>query len=83
MKENFMKYTKNNNISEQDDDLLPEYELDFSKSKPNRFAKALKQQNNFIQLEPDIQKVFKNSEEVNLALRAFINAIPKNRFSKL
>jgi len=52
--------------------------LDFSKSKPNRFAKVLRNQSNFVQLEPDIQKVFTTSEEVNNALRAFINAIPKH-----
>lgn len=53
-------------------DLLPEYDF-FSKSKPNRFASVLKNQGNYIQLEPDISKVFSNSEEVNKALRAYIN----------
>jgi len=72
-----MKISKNCE-SEEEDDMLPEYELDFSKSKKNRFAEVLKRQGNFIELEPDIQKVFKNSEEVNNALRAFINAIPKH-----
>ena len=68
---------------EIEDDLLPEYDLDFSKSKPNRFAHALKNQGNFIQLDPDIVKYFNNAEDVNNALRAIINAIPKNRMKTL
>jgi len=63
--------------------MLPEYDLDFSKSKKNRFAEVLKRQGNYIELEPDIQKVFKNSEEVNNALRAFINVIPKHNINWL
>jgi hypothetical protein len=81
MKENYMKNIKNKKAIDIEDDLLPEYNFDFSKSKPNRFAPILKKQTNFIQLEPDIQKVFKSSEEVNSALRAFIQAIP-NRNKK-
>lgn len=83
MREIFMRNIKNNSENKMDDDLLPEYEFDFSKSKPNRFAQALKKQGNYIQLEADIQKVFKNSEDVNKALRAFINAIPKHTKRKL
>lgn len=67
---------------EIEDDLLPEYDLDFSKSKPNRFAHALKNQENFIQLDPDIVKYFHNAEEVNNALRALIKAIPKHRIKE-
>lgn len=77
-----MKNTTHKNEIELDEDLLPEYNLDFSKSKPNRFAKILKQQANIIELEQDIQKVFRNSEEVNVALRALINAIPRHKKRK-
>jgi len=41
-----MKNTKNKIVN--DEDMLPEYDLDFTKSKPNRFAKVLKNQSNFI-----------------------------------
>lgn len=81
-KENFMKNTTNKKEENIEDEMLNEYDLDFSKSKPNRFAKLLKSQSNYIELEPDIEKVFKTSEEVNNALRAFINAIPKNQKRK-
>ncbi|MCX6152637.1 MAG: hypothetical protein NT007_00600 [Candidatus Kapabacteria bacterium] len=77
-----MKNTTTKKEIELEDDLLPEYGLDFSKSKPNRFAQALKNQERYIQLEPDIQKVFRNSVEVNNALRAFINAIPNHNKRK-
>ncbi len=75
-----MKNTKNKTIG--NDDLQPEYDLDFSKSKPNRFSKSLQSQSNFIQLEPDVHKVFRNSDEVNNALRAVINAMPKRKKNK-
>jgi hypothetical protein len=77
-----MKNTINKKENNLEEDLLPEYDLDFSKSKPNHFAQILKNQNNYIELEPDIQKVFRNSAEVNNALRAFINAIPKHNKRK-
>ncbi len=67
-----------NNIIE-DDEMLDHYDFDYSKAKPNRFAAILSEQSGFIKLQPDIQKVFKNSDDVNNALRAFINAIPKKK----
>lgn len=70
-------------MNDIDDDLLPEYDLDFSKSKPNRFAQILKNQGNYIQLDSDLIQYFHNSEEVNNALRAFINAIPKHSIKAL
>lgn len=77
-----MKNTINKNENELDEDMLSEYDFDFSKSKPNRFAKTLKNQANIIELEPDIQKVFRNSEEVNVALRALISAMPRHKKRK-
>ena len=66
-----------------DDDLPEKLELDWSKARPNPYASKLKEQESYILLEPDIQKVFRNSEEVNKALRAFINAIPKHNKRQL
>ncbi len=59
-----------------EEDLLPEYNFDYSQAKPNRFAMA-KNENITVKLEPDVAEVFKTSEEVNKALRAIISAIPK------
>ena len=75
-----MKITENKIINpDEQDEMLEHYDFDYSQAKPNRFASALNKQGTFIQLEPDIQKVFKTSEEVNNALRILISAIPKRR----
>ncbi len=59
-----------------EDDLLPEYDFDYSKAHSNRFA-VPKEADVIVKLEPDIAKVFKTSEEVNKALRAILSAIPQ------
>jgi hypothetical protein len=58
------------------DDLLPEYEFDYSKAKPNRFA--LKEQQRVVILEPDVAEYFHDSEAVNRVLRALIEAMPRS-----
>ena len=50
-------------------DTLPEYNFDYSKAKINRFA--IKQSPITVTLDADITEVFKDSESVNRALRAF------------
>ena len=65
-----------NGNEELEEDLLPEYNFDYSKAKPNRFAMT-KNDSITIKLEPDVAAVFKTSEDVNKALRAIISAIPK------
>lgn len=55
------------------DDMLSEYDLDYSKAKTNRFAKDY---HISITLDPDVASVFKTSEAVNKALRALLSAIP-------
>ena len=67
---------------EIEDDLLDNYDFDFSESQPNRFASELKKQNNFVELDSDVAKYFKTSEQVNKALRAILLAYPK-KHSKL
>lgn len=60
-----------------DSDLLPEYRFDYSKMKPNRFARRLAKQKIII-LDPDVAKVFPNGKIVNDTLRAIVNIIPKH-----
>ena len=57
------------------DDLLPEYEFDYSKAKPNRFA--LKDNQRVIVLDPDVAEYFADSESVNRVLRAIIGSMPQ------
>jgi hypothetical protein len=59
-----------------DDDLKPEYRFDYSKAKPNRFAKVVKG-GRMVILEPDVAKVFTTTESVNEVLRALITTMPK------
>ncbi|HPI20559.1 MAG TPA: hypothetical protein PKY56_09330 [Candidatus Kapabacteria bacterium] len=72
-----MKNTINENFIETEDEMLAEYDLDFSKSRPNKYAAILKEQERLVKLEPDVFIVFNTSEKVNNTLRAIINAYPK------
>ena len=68
-----------------EDDLAPEYDLTNVEWKTNPYAERLRKQRDklTVQLEPDIQKIFQTSEQVNHALRLIINAIPKKNNKKL
>ena len=59
-------------------DLLPEYEFDYQKARPNRFARKAAIT---VTLDPDVAEVFTTSESVNKALRALLSAIPHSRKS--
>jgi hypothetical protein len=73
-----MKNTQNSETNQNlEDDLLPEYNFDYSKARPNRFAAQANETTITVTLESDVAKVFKTSEEVNQALRAILSAIPK------
>jgi hypothetical protein len=56
------------------EDLLPEYDFDYSKAKPNRFAKKVIN----VTLDEDAAKIFTGSESVNKALRAILTTPPKD-----
>ena len=57
---------------DENDDLLPEYDLDFSESKPNRFAEKYKRMVHYVGLEPDIADAFPTEKSVNEALRQYL-----------
>ncbi|MDD1413847.1 hypothetical protein MEN41_03985 [Dolichospermum sp. ST_con] len=67
-------------INQQDDfesdDLLPEYNFDYTKARPNRFA-TISENKITVILDPDVAKVFQTSEAVNRALRCLLSAIPE------
>ena len=64
-----------------DDDLLPEYRFDYSKAKPNRFAKKQQPGSRAVLLDADVAAVFTTPESVNAVLRALIETMPKRRSS--
>lgn len=57
-------------------EMAAEYNFDYKKAKPNRFAEKMKNSTVVIALDSDVAKIFKTSEEVNNALRALISAMP-------
>ena len=61
------------NVQTDNDDLLPEYNFDYGKAKPNRFAKQVVN----VTLDEDVAKIFTTSDAVNKALRAILMALPK------
>lgn len=56
--------------------MLREYQFDYHKSRPNRFAPRMKRGTVAIVLDPDVASVFRSPESVNSLLRPVINALP-------
>ncbi len=67
---------------DENDDLLPEYDFDYSKSKPNRFAEKYNRTQRAVVLDADIADNFPSSESVNEALR-FLVRITKEHHKEL
>ena len=59
------------------DDMLPEYNFDYHKARPNRFATRHEDQSLTVVLDPDVAEVFTTSAAVNAVLRALIATMPK------
>jgi len=58
---------------ELDDDLRPEYDLDFSKGERGKYFKRLwKEGSNVVVLDPDVLEAFPDSTAVNTALRSLL-----------
>ncbi|PZN82040.1 MAG: hypothetical protein DM484_07125 [Candidatus Methylumidiphilus alinenensis] len=60
------------NPEELEDDLLPEYEFDFSKAVRGKYYRQYIESTNVVVLDPDVAAAFQNSEAVNKALRAML-----------
>ena len=58
------------------DDLGPQYDFDYSKARPNRFAGRVNADTRAVVLDPDVAKVFTTPESVNAVLRALIETMP-------
>jgi hypothetical protein len=66
----------------ESDEMLPEYRLDYSKARPNRFASRILEEGVTIILDPDVSEVFATSESVNTVLRALIETMPRTKGRK-
>jgi hypothetical protein len=60
---------------EQNDDMLSEYQFDYSKARPNRFAKGIAEGSLVVVLEPELAQVFKTPEHVKAVLEAIAQAM--------
>src|SRR5207249_3880295 len=61
------------------DGLRQEYEFDYSKSKPNRFASQLAPESVAVLLDPDVAAVFQDAAALNAFLRSLIDALPTTK----
>lgn len=60
-----------------EEELLAEYQFDYKKAKPNRFAAQTgKQLLKVVVLDEDVARVFTTPESVNKVLRALIESMP-------
>ena len=72
---NEMSFDSTNPADNLDDDILPEYNFDYSQAKPNRFIPQNEEQRlKVVVLDEDVAKVFKTPESVNKVLRALIES---------
>ena len=60
------------NPEELEDDLLPEYDFDFSKAVRGKYYRQYIESTNVVVLDPDVAVAFQSSEAVNQALRAML-----------
>jgi hypothetical protein len=54
-----------------------EYNFDYRKARPNRFAGRAGTRRTVVELDPDVAMIFSTSTAVNKALRALIEAMPR------
>lgn len=59
--------------------LARSYAFDYSRSRPNRFARSLAKYAVVVVLDPDVALVFRSARRVNSVLRASIAAMKSRR----
>jgi len=72
-----MKKTQRSKPAKRSDELRAEYDFDYNKARPNRFAGRAGKDCTVVVLDTDVSKVFSTSKSVNTALRAFIAVMPR------
>jgi hypothetical protein len=72
-----MKKKRSSATAEPEGDLLPHYDFDYSKAKPNPFTTSLPSGSRLVALAPDVAEVFPDAESVNAVLRALITTMPR------
>jgi hypothetical protein len=78
-----MKKTSSSKLhSNKSEDMLSEYDFDYNKAKPNRFAGRISKERLVVLLDPEVSEVFTTPESVNTVLRALVTALPESRRKK-
>jgi len=72
------KASKTKSRAKHSVEMESEYDFDYSKAKPNRFAGRVAKDRTVVLLDPEVSKIFTDSESVNTALRTLIGTLPKN-----
>ena len=65
------------------DDMRAEYEFDYSKARPNPYAKEYKTGSRVIVLDPDVAKIFTSPDTVNSILRALMASMRPRRSKRV
>ena len=68
-------------MQNKEKELLPEYDFDYAKAKPNRFAEKYERTQRTVVLDSDVAENFPSSESVNEALRFLVRVTRENRDS--
>ena len=63
------------NIDSVEDDLLPEYEINYSEVKRNPYFRMNR---TFVEIDEDIAKAFQSPENINSVLKAIAKSLPMN-----
>jgi hypothetical protein len=69
-------------MPDKKDEMLPEYNLDYSQAKPNRFAAKYQQTQRTVVLDSDVAENFPSAESVNEALRFLVRITKENQSSQ-
>ena len=69
-------HVRKHGVSFADDELRPEYDFDYAKSRPNPYAKRFSPAAVAVVLEPDVAAVFGSARQVNALLCSVIRAMP-------
>ena len=77
------KTPKRNGQRLRRDEMRREYQFDYRKARPNRFAPLMKGKTVAVVLDPDVASVFRSPESVNSLLRSVITALPKQAKAQL
>ena len=64
------------------DELRPEYNLNYRKARPNRFARQIDKSQVVVMLDTDISEVFTTPESVNAILRTLIKTMPMTPYRR-